>query len=47
MIDYELTDRDLRTWEQAMADDSPPLFPDSKLFWFTIGKFEQRIAHAA
>lgn len=43
---YELTERDLRSWDDAMRDDTP-VPPLSLLFWFTLGKFDQPIARAA
>lgn len=43
---YELTARDLRTWDEAMADPTP-VPPPTKLFWLMLGKYSQPIARAA
>lgn len=43
---YELTERDLRSWDDAMADDTPvPSLPLT--FWFMLDKFDQPLARAA
>lgn len=48
MIDlYELTPADLRTWDDVLADDTPPAYPADRCFWLCIGRYEQPIRKAA
>lgn len=34
---YEPVNKDDWTWEMALADDTPPAYPESKCMWLLIG----------